>query len=106
MNNPSLRNKEMAVNTLGSFVSNYAGREGLVGDADELRDAREQAIRNKILKKVRVFVANPELSPEQRKINSELIMNIMSYGTDVSKLPDYEQNKMLYDAILKVMQER
>ena len=106
MNNPSLRNKEMAVNTLGSFVSKYAGREGLVGDADKLRDAREQAIRNKILKKVRVFVANPELSPEQRIINSELIMNIMAYGTDVRKLPDYEQNKILYDAIIKVMQER
>lgn len=105
MNNPSLQKKEIVINTLGSFASNYSGRKGYVGNADELKKSREQAIRNKILKKLRIFVANPELSTEQRKINSDLIMNIMAYGTDVRNLPNYKENKSLYDSMIKVINE-
>lgn len=97
--------KEIAKNTIGAFGLNAAAREGVESQMyEDLKQSRETAIWNRNVKKLRPLVANPKLSPDERKRNAAAVMDVMTYGTNPRRIPNYKQNKALYDTIIKTLE--
>lgn len=92
--------REMLRDAAANVAFNALAREGLVGgDITQLNKAREDAIWNRTMNKLRPLTANPELSPEARKKNIDAILNVMQYSLDGVPHEIYAKNPKIYHTI-------
>lgn len=80
---------------------NAASRQGLVGNIGALNDKRDRALWNKMMMAMRPLTANSKLSPEERKANSQAVLDVMQYGLDGVPVELFERNPRVYKLIAK-----
>lgn len=96
---------EVARDYVANVAADAASREGLVGQALNMDEKRQNAMWNSYMNRLRPIVADADVPPEEKKRRVDAIMNVMTYGLD--NIPDeaFKAQPRVYHAIASQLGE-